>query len=122
VRLLADENIPSSAIQGWRKRGHDVLSVKESMPGSSDVQVLARAQIELRLVVTQDKDFGELAFKYVLPAQCGIVLFRLSACDPDAFIARMVSVFDERPDWPGHFAVVEDHRIRLRSLAPLASP
>ena len=122
MRLLANENIPSSAIQGWRNRGHDVLSVRESMPGAGDIQILAQAQSDRRLVVTQDKDFGELAFRHGLPADCGIILFRLSATDPDELVARMVDAVEERSDWQGHFSVVEDHRIRIRELSPRATP
>jgi predicted nuclease of predicted toxin-antitoxin system len=118
MRLLAYEYIPSSAFQGWLCRGHDVLSVKESMAGSDDARILAQAQAESRLVVTQDKDFGELAFRQGLTADCGILLFRLSASDPDALVRRMVEAVDQRTDWPGHFAVIEDQRIRIRPLPP----
>lgn len=63
MMLIANENLPATAVQGLRDRGHDVLSVKESMRGMDDAAILARAQSESRLVVTQDKDFGELAFR-----------------------------------------------------------
>jgi hypothetical protein len=66
MRLLTNENIPESAVGALRDRGHDVLAVKESMCGAADQVILARAQSESRLVVTQDKDFGELAF----PSAC----------------------------------------------------
>jgi len=59
-----------------RKRGHNVLWVKESMRASADSIVLTRAEREQRIVVTLDKDFGELAFRSRLPAQCGIILIR----------------------------------------------
>ncbi len=116
MRLLTNENIPESAVGALRDRGHDVLAVKESMRGADDQAILARAQIESRLVVTQDKDFGELAFRLGLPAEGGIVLFRLAGDDPDADIRRMVEVIDSRTDWAGQFAVATDDRIRMRPL------
>jgi predicted nuclease of predicted toxin-antitoxin system len=116
MRLLTNENIPTSVVDALRDRGHDVLAVKESMRGAGDRAILARAQSESRLVVTQDKDFGELAFRLGLPAECGIVLFRLTGDDPDADIRRIVEVIDSRTDWPGQFAVVTDDRIRMRLL------
>ena len=87
MNLLVNENIPSTAlIQGsfmaQPPASHDVLSVKETLRGADDPTVLARAQAELRLVITQDKDFGELAFRQSLPAECGIILFRLSGRRP----------------------------------------
>ncbi len=68
MRILANENFPGEAIAALRARGHDVAWVRTDAPGSSDVQVLERAQREHRIVVTFDKDFGELAFRSRLPS------------------------------------------------------
>ena len=81
MRVIANENVAGAAIRGLRRNGHDVLSVKESMQGAEDESILRRAEAEQRLVVTHDKDFGELAYRYRLPASCGIILFRLSGVD-----------------------------------------
>ena len=64
MRFLVNENVTGTVIQELRQRGHDVLSVKESMRSEADDAILARAQTEERIVVTHDKDFGELAFRY----------------------------------------------------------
>jgi predicted nuclease of predicted toxin-antitoxin system len=122
MRLILNENISSSVAQLLRALGHDVLAVKESMRGESDANILARAQAELRLVVTQDKDFGELAFRIGLPADCGIVLFRLSGSDPLADNQRIVEVINSRTDWAGHFAVADAARIRIRPLPSVSPP
>jgi len=118
MRLLANENVSATVIQALRQRGHDVLSAKESMRGESDPAVLLRARQEGRLVVTHDKDFGELAFRKGLPAECGILLFRLGGADPDSDNRRMLEVIQGREDWAGHFAVVTDDQIRIRPLPP----
>jgi predicted nuclease of predicted toxin-antitoxin system len=73
MRLIANKNVSGTVIRTLRERGHDVLAVKESMRAASDEAVLARAQSEQRLVLTHDKDFGELAFRYGLPASCGVI-------------------------------------------------
>ena len=57
MRLIANENVTGTVIQELRQRGHDVLSVKESMRGADDAAILQRAELEQRLVVTHDKDF-----------------------------------------------------------------
>ena len=116
MRVIVNENITRTVIQELRRRGHDELSVKESMRGADDQAILHRAEDEQRLVVTQDKDFGELAFRYRLPATCGIVLFRLSGDDPVSDNQRVVKVLDSRSDWMGKFSVVSADRIRMRSL------
>jgi len=86
------------------------------MGGAADDLILARAQAEGRLVVTFDKDFGELAYHWGLSATCGIALFRLHTQDPDYVLARVIDAFVDAAGWIGHFAVVEDSRVRVRPL------
>jgi predicted nuclease of predicted toxin-antitoxin system len=118
VRILANENFPGPVIRELRQRGHDVVSVKESMRSASDPEVLARAQDEGRLVVTFDKDFGELAYRYGLPASSGVILFRLTGSSPEADNARALAALESGIDWVGCFSVVSDDRIRVRPLPP----
>jgi predicted nuclease of predicted toxin-antitoxin system len=122
VQLLLDENIPGTVIAELRKRGHDVLSVKDSLRGADDISILARAQAEPRVVVTQDKDFGELAFRTGLPSGCGVILLRLAGNDPDADNRRIVALVESRTDWSGVFAVATEKRVRVRSLPPPPTP
>jgi predicted nuclease of predicted toxin-antitoxin system len=61
VRLLANENFPGDAVAALRRLGHDVAWVRTDAPGSKDPEVLQRAVQEERVLVTLDKDFGELA-------------------------------------------------------------
>jgi len=86
------------------------------MPGAADDVILGRAQAEGRLVVTFDKDFGELAFRWGLPATCGVALFRLHTQAPNYVLARVLDSFTDAAAWIGHFAVVEDFRVRVRPL------
>ncbi len=116
MQFLANENIPGDAVNALRQHGNDVAWIREDMPGSSDVQVLERAQDENRILITFDKDFGELAFRYGLPASCGIILFRIST-PSSIFVARLaVAAIEQRKDWAGHFSVIEDSRIRMTPL------
>lgn len=116
MRMIANENIAGAVVRALRQRGHDVLSVRESMRGADDLSVLRRAGNERRLIITHDKDFGELAFRDGHLAMCGIILFRLLGPTPAADQRRVLDVIDSRTDWMGHFSVVTDDRIRMRSL------
>jgi predicted nuclease of predicted toxin-antitoxin system len=116
MRLLVNENVTRTVIDELRHLGYDVVSVKESFPAEKDDVILAYAQDERRIVVTHDKDFGELAFRSRLPASCGVILFRLSGTNPDADNRRIIDVIESRSDWIGHFSVVTEDRIRMRPL------
>jgi len=94
-----------------------VFWVRVQSPGAKDVDVLSRAQAEKRIVLTFDKDFGELAFRAGLPAECGIILFRLDAASPEQQRVRILAVLRQKIEWIGHFAVVGEERIRLTPLA-----
>lgn len=116
MRILANENFPGDAVIALRERGHDVVWVRSDAPGSSDRQVLARAQAEERILITFDKDFGELAFHAGLAAVTGVILFRIST-PSSRHVARVaVAALESRADWVGHFSVVEDTRIRMTPL------
>lgn len=116
MRFLANENFPGDAVDSLRSRGHDVAWVRADAPGSPDQEVLARARREARILVTFDKDFGELAWRVFLPADCGIVLFRIPMPAPDKVGTALADILTSRHDWDGNFAVIEPNRVRMRRL------
>lgn len=120
MSFLADENFPRPAVAALRAAGIDVLWVAESNPGASDDAVLALAVSTQRTLLTFDKDFGELAYRRKLPAQCGIVLFRVTPQSPEEASALAVSALQSQKSWAGHFSVVTRQRIRMRPL-PISS-
>ena len=116
MRFLANENFPGDAAKAVRAAGHDLAWVRTDAPGSSDPEVLALAVRENRVLLTFDKDFGELAWSAGLPASSGIVLFRLPMPSPTDVGLAIASIIGSREDWPGHFSVVEPGRVRMRPL------
>jgi len=115
MRLLADENFPLKAVTALREHGHDVVWVKENSPSVEDEEVLAQAVRESRVLLTLDKDFGELAIGSGLPAHCGVVLFRVSPI-PGRIADLAVRVVQREGDLRGVFLVVEPGRVRERPL------
>jgi hypothetical protein len=116
MRFLANENFPGAAVEAVRKNGNDVIWVRAASPGSKDVDVLTWAVREQRILLTFDKDFGELAWRAGLPASCGIILFRVPMPPPLDAGEKLAARIAERDDWGGHFAVIEPGRTRMRSL------
>ena len=67
MRTMADENFPRPALEALRKAGCDVFSIAEDCPGVSDEEVAALCADQHRILLTFDKDFGELIFHRGLP-------------------------------------------------------
>jgi predicted nuclease of predicted toxin-antitoxin system len=116
MHFLADENFPRHAVEALRRRGYDVVWVRTEFPGIADPEVLKIAQSENRILLTFDKDFGELAFVTELPATSGIILFRLQAASAQILAEKVMVTISLRDDWAGHFSVVEENKIRMREL------
>jgi Domain of unknown function (DUF5615) len=85
-------------------------------PGMSDPDVLAWAARDSRILLTFDKDFGQLARLSGLPATCGVILFRMPMPKPGDVGQRLAHLITARDDWEGHFSVIEPGRLRLRAL------
>lgn len=96
--------------------GHDVVWIRTAAPGTSDSDVLAWAVREKRILLTFDKDFGELARGSRLPNTCGIILLRvpLPSHDVGQRLAQLITI---RDDWTGYFSVIEPGRVRMRLLS-----
>lgn len=116
MRILLDENTPGDALAILRSRSHDVAWIRTDSPGATDDAVLAKAVAEQRVLITLDKDFGELVFRRGHAASCGVVLFRIAAPSSAVVAERIAGVIDSRTDWSGHFSVVDDRRIRMMPL------
>ena len=116
MRLLANENFPKEAVEALREDGHDVIWVRTQWPGISDKEVLTHAEEDNRIVVTFDRDFGELAFKSRIRLSCGVALFRITPRSPQFVAEFAVKAFRSRSDWTGHFSVIEEHRVRMVPL------
>ena len=76
MTFMADENFPRPALAALRNAGWEVFSVAEECPGISDEEVAALCSESQRVLLTFDKDFGELARASALPPTCGVILFR----------------------------------------------
>jgi len=115
MRFLADENFPGAAVSALRERGHDVVWVGAESPGISDAEVLNWSSREDRILLTFDKDFGELAAN-ATGALKGVILFRLPAMSPGAVGLKLADLVSAREDWSGHFSVIEPGRVRMRLI------
>ena len=66
MKFIADECCDTGIVISLRREGHDVFYVLEEEPGLRDEVVLQRAYVERRILLTEDKDFGELVYRFVV--------------------------------------------------------
>ncbi len=117
MRFLADENFPRPALVALRNAGWDVFSIAEECPGVPDEDVAALCADQRRILLTFDKDFGELVFHRGLPAGSGVVLFRITPDSPEEAADVALALVQAQPDLAGSFCVVTRDRIRIRPLS-----
>jgi predicted nuclease of predicted toxin-antitoxin system len=117
VRWLADECVPAKLVALLRAAGHEVSYVAEEKPSTADSDVLELALSERRLLLTEDKDFGELIFGETARDSFGVVLLRI-ADDRRAIVwprlQEAIARFGE--NLFGAFTVVSETRLRTHLL------
>ena len=116
MRLLADENIPIASVVALREAGHDVVSITEYSPGISDVAVMKLAHEESRIIVTFDRDYGELVFRRQLPVPGGVLYLRfipVSPREPADYIGQLIASGIELA---AKFTTADRDQVRQRPL------
>lgn len=96
MKFLANENIPLASVFYLRKKGFDVYSISETIPGITDIEVLKIAKSENRIILTFDSDYGELIFLHKVNIPSGIVYFRFipqHPNDPAECIMKILKIF-----------------------------
>src|SRR3954468_1943636 len=116
MRLFADENVARAIVLRLRGLGHDVLYASEVQRGTADADWLTQAEAEGRLILTSDKDFGELIFRDHLTSH-GVILLRLGDMALADRLARLEGVWPTVEAHPaGKFLVITPTKVRVRDL------
>jgi predicted nuclease of predicted toxin-antitoxin system len=115
MNLLADESVDRQIVERLRQDGHQVSSIAETGPGITDLMVLERANEASALLLTADKDFGELVFQEGRLNSGGVVLIRLAGLSGTRKAEITSNAFRERGrDFPNCFSVISAGKIRIR--------
>jgi len=116
LRFLADENVEAPVIRTLRELGHEVLEVGGLKPGAEDDEVASLARERGCILVTNDKDVGQLVFLQGKRVP-GALLLRLPGMSgaEKAPIVR-AAVQETGLSFARHFVVVEPGRVRSRPL------
>ena len=116
MKILADESVENNVVQRLRSEGHEVIYVAERSPGIMDEDVLALAQDEGILLLTADKDFGELIFRQGY-LKNGIVLYRLAGLSSqDKAEIISLTINEHGAELLKSFGVITQKAIRIRRI------
>jgi predicted nuclease of predicted toxin-antitoxin system len=118
--FLADECCDALVVRTLRELGYDVTYVAELAPGLADIDVLAQSVSEERILLTEDRDFGELVFKGQETAY-GVVLLRIPPEERQQKRERITALVQgQQSELPGAMVIVTLNTIRIRPL-PVSS-
>lgn len=116
IRFLADENIPRKVVDLVSEKGYDILWIKNIAPKSSDDQILSLAEAEERVILTFDRDFGQLVYEKKLLMKQGIIYFRLDGLSPLKMAETVLETLNSDMTFLGYFTVVAKTKIRQTRL------
>jgi predicted nuclease of predicted toxin-antitoxin system len=114
MNLVADESIDQQIVDRLRQDGHQVLYEAETSPGAADDQVLDSANRSDALLITSDKDFGELVFRQGR-IHAGVVLIRLAGLSAEAKSALVSAALRQHgAKMRDSFSVISRGKLRIR--------
>jgi len=114
IKLLADENIPKKTVDLLKAQGVDVISVQESSSGLSDRDILDLAKAKGRIVVTFDKDFGQIIFKEKYKSQ-GLILLRFVPESPQQISKRILQLLATKIRIEKNVVVIKEDSVKVTS-------
>lgn len=113
MKFLTDECCDFSIIKALRENDFDIIAIAESLKGASDREVLKVSIEEQRILITEDKDFGELVYAHQR-ATIGVILLRFPLSNKDIMSKTVVDFIKKQgKSIIGKFIVIQPGKIRI---------
>ncbi len=114
-KLLANENYPYKSIYYLRSKGFDILSIGMDNPSILDSEIITIAINEQRTILTFDRDYGELIFRYNYKPEMGVIYLRLDEYEPEEPGVIVESIINNNEiDLTNALTVIDNNGIRQR--------
>jgi predicted nuclease of predicted toxin-antitoxin system len=114
LKFLIDAGVGRQVERWLRENGYDVLAVRDLDPRMLDAAILKLAAEEKRLVITMDKDFGELVYRSQT-GHAGVLLLRLGHAAGEQKVQVVCQIMDSYAEkLAGNFCVYQEGRLRIR--------
>ncbi len=115
LKLLANENFPLSSVHILKKKGYDITAIGTDHSGVKDVEVMQIAMKEDRLILTFDRDYGELIFGKQLRPEMGVIYLRLKHFSPELPASIVLEILQNKNiELKRRLTVVDSSGIRQR--------
>jgi len=115
MKFLANENIPFTVVKELRKLGYDIIRIDEIKKGMKDEEVIEVSLKEGRIIITFNKDFGELIIKKKRKVK-GIIFLRIAPESIDFIKEKVIAVIEKFTEIEGKFLIVQKDKVRERLL------
>ena len=114
MKFIADEGVDAPIVSALRKRGYDVLYILEFSPGAADDVILKESNTQSRILLTQDKDFGELVFR-LKQIHSGVFLIRLHGIPPFEKATIVTAALEKHlNELYKSFTVIQKNAVRIK--------
>jgi len=115
-KMLADESVDFRIVRSLREENYQVEAIIELNPGISDEEVLTLANEVDAILLTEDKDFGELTYRLKKPNK-GILLFRMSGESIETKVQLLIKVLKEHGEkLADKFTVITVKKVRIKKF------
>ena len=115
MRLLANENFPLTSVKILEKAGFDIIYTGLDFKGILDNEVIDIAIKEERIIITFDRDYGELIFKKGLRPKAGVIYLRWDSFLPDEPGKYLIKLFKTKEiKYTSRLTVITETNIRQR--------
>jgi predicted nuclease of predicted toxin-antitoxin system len=116
-RFSANENIPLATVFRLRKEGFDISSVGLDAPSITDREVMKIAIDENRTIITFDRDYGELIYKYGFRPRAGVIFLRMQNYQPEEPAELLLKLLNNpNLEFAGLFTVADERSVRQRKI------
>jgi predicted nuclease of predicted toxin-antitoxin system len=115
MQFLANENFPFPSSELLIQDGHIVLLISKENPGISDLEVIEKAMAINSIILTFDKDYGEIIFRHKISKPPAIIFFRFKGALPETAGNILLKLLKKKGiNFENRFTVIEETGIRQK--------
>lgn len=115
MTFLANENFPFPSVQLLEQEGYEIFYIAREIPGIPDEEVIRKAKERNAIILTFDKDYGEIIFRHQVSNPPAVIFFRDKGNNPTMAGLMLIGLLKrEEFEWEGRFTVIEETGIRQK--------